>query len=373
VVAILGPRQCGKTTFARTECDGFEYLDLERPSDERKIVDEPELFLQSRKRPLIIDEAQRLPSLFPLLRSLVDEKRKQKGQYVLLGSASFLLQKNLSESLSGRIGFLDLSPLMLSEIHGVTDVEVHWLKGGFPDALLEGSSEELNFDWFDAYTRTLIERDLPSLGIAISPREFGRLWAMCAHFHGNVLNMNKIAASLGVSPHTVRRYIDILEQTFALRRLAPYHTNLKKRLVKSPKLYFRDSGLFHYFTRITTTEELFSSPELGASFEGYVVNTIIDACKLETPRWEPFFIRTSDQHEIDLLLVNGKKLIPIEIKCTLAPKPASLRSMTSLMSVLSCEKGFVISLGSHDYPVSPTIRCLGLGDWIRAGTHPFWD
>ncbi len=372
VVAIMGPRQCGKTTLAKTECPGFDYLDLERPSDARKLEGDPELFLSSRQTPLVIDEAQRLPELFPVLRSLVDRNRKKSGQYVLLGSASFLLQRQLSESLAGRIGFLDLSPLMLSEVAPKPKFEAHWLKGGFPDALLHGNRRTLNFDWFDAYVRSLIEQDLPALGVDVSPREFARLWSMCAHFHGSVLNMNKIAASMGISPHTVRRYIDILEQTFVLRRLPSFHPNLKKRLVKSPKLYFRDSGLFHYFKRLTTREDLFASPDLGASFEGYVVNVIQETRQLQSPAWEAFFIRTSDQHEIDLVLVKGQKVIPVEIKCSLAPKLESLRSMRTLMQQLDAKRGFVVCLGSDDYPITKQIQAIGIEKWGNEGANPFW-
>ena len=372
VVAIMGPRQCGKTTLARRDCPGFEYLDLERPSDARKLEGDLELFLTSRKRPLIIDEAQRMPELFPVLRSLIDEKRGRNGQYVLLGSASFLLQSQLSDSLAGRIGFVDLSPLMLSEVSANPKFDAHWLKGGFPDALLRGNRTTLQFDWFDAYVRSLIEQDLPGLGIQVSPLEFRRLWEMCAHFHGGVLNMNKIAASMGISPQTVRRYIDILEQTFTLRRLPPYSRNLKKRLVKSPKLYFRDSGLFHYFRRLTTREDLLGSPDFGASFEGYVINAILETCRLEDPAWDASFVRSSDQHEIDLILTKGQKLVPIEIKCTFAPKIESLRSMNVMMDQLNAKRGYVICLGDDSYPVSSKIQCIGIEGWGTEGAKPFW-
>jgi len=372
VVAVMGPRQCGKTTIAKTGFPEYEYLDLELPSDFQKFEADPELFLRTRQRPLIVDEAQRAPALFPILRALVDADRKRKGQYLLLGSASFSLQKRLSESLSGRIGFLDLSPLLLPEITARCGFDTHWLKGGYPDALLEGTADSLNFDWFEAYTRTLIERDLPALGIDVNAILFRRLWAMCSHFHANILNMNKIASSLGISPHSVRRYIDILEQTFVLRRLAPYHANIKKRLIKSPKLFFRDAGLYHYFSRILDHEALLTSPNRGSSFEGYVVEQILQMLRVSGSGWEPFFFRTSDGMEADLLLVRGESIIVVEIKCALSSGQRERKTLQKTISLLGAEKAYVITLGQDRFPISDRVTALGIHQWIREGTPPFW-
>ena len=369
----MGPRQCGKTTFARNELSGFDYLDLELPSHYQKLESDIELYLRSRKRPLIIDEAQRCAELFPVLRALVDEKRKVNGQYVLLGSASFALQRQISESLSGRIAFLDLPPLQTNEIYSSSALETHWLKGGFPDALLHGDADRLSFDWFEAYTRTLIERDLPSLGLDFDPLQFRKLWTMCCHFHGQALNMNKIAASMGISGHTVRRYLDILEQSFLLRRLDPYHVNLKKRLVKSPKLYFRDSGLFHYFSRILSSEELMTSPQRGCSFEGYTVEQLIQAVTLEGSGWTPYYFRTSDDIEVDLLLVRGSEKIAIEVKTKLSCCEEDVHGLRKACRLLGISKSFVVALGGESYPMKEGTTCIGARKWMQDGCPAFWN
>lgn len=373
ILAVLGPRQCGKTTLAKelmqTE---MAYLDLERPSDFAKLSADPELYLSQLTHPLVIDEAQRMPEFFPLLRSEVD-RRKKKGQFVVLGSSSFQLVKSISESLSGRVGFLDLSPLGLYELdQQKTSLEAHWIKGGFPDALLETKKEELNFAWFEDYTRTLIERDLPSLGIEILPHQFRKLWEMCRHFHGQLLNMNKMASSLDLSPTTVKRYLDILEQTFMIRRLPAFFGNQKKRLVKSPKFYFRDSGMFHYFSRIMTIEDLISHPDRGKSFEAYVLEQILQLVRLKTPEYESFFFRTSDQIEVDLLLKKARSIVPIEIKASLAPTKQSCKSLYRYLELTKIKRAFVISLGDDCWPMDSRIEVIGIHWWRKQGFPSFW-
>jgi predicted AAA+ superfamily ATPase len=372
VVFVLGPRQCGKTTFVRNQLPGYEYLDLERPSDEAKVRTEPELFFENRKRPLILDEAQRAPELFPILRSLVDQNKK-KGQYVILGSASLDLIKGISESLAGRIGFLDMTTFTLEEVYGrVPDsFRAHWLKGGFPDAFLTQESQ-LNFDWFENYTRSLIERDLPALGVELDPVQFRRLWTMLVLSHGDILNMNKLASSMGISPHTVDRYIGILERSFLLRRLPPYFRNLKKRLVKSPKLYVRDSGMLHYFLRLLSFEDLSVSPHRGASFEGYALEQIILAAKLKTPHVETSYFRTADGLEIDLLLSEGETLFPIEIKAKLSPGKSDIENLLKARKILEFRKAVVLCLGKERYPLAEGIECLGIEAWAETGFAPFW-
>jgi uncharacterized protein len=369
-LAILGPRQCGKTTFVKNCFPNFEYLDLELPSDLSKIENDPELFLSSRTKPIIIDEAQRMPELFPVLRALIDRDRKNFGKFILLGSTSFQLHKNINESLSGRVAFVDFAPLNCLETKEHFSFDSLWLKGGFPDALINKDGAELNFEWFEFYTRTLIERDLPSLGIDVDQRQFRLLWKMAAHFHGELLNKNKIASSLGISPHTVDRYLGILEQTFALRLLPPYYQNLKKRLVKSPKLYLRDSGIFHYFRNIKSFEDLTASPDLGNSFEGMVVEQICQICGLE---WTPYFIRTSDGLESDLLLSQGETLVPIEIKSKQSPDKNDAKSIEKLLDILDQPKGYVVGRSDDTYPISERITCIGINHWIEAGCNKFWE
>lgn len=373
VVAVMGPRQCGKTTLVKNTLEHFDYLDLELPSDHAKLSGDIEIFLRSRKKALIIDEAQRCPQLFPVLRALVDEKRTQKGRYILLGSASFQLVSQINESLSGRVAFLDLTPFLYSEVYKKISLEQHWLKGGFPDALLQNEEEKINFYWFENYTRTLIERDLPALGIEVSPEKFRQLWLMCVHFHGNILNMNKIATSIGISSHTVERYLDILEQTFMLRRLQPFSSNTKKRLVKSPKLYFCDSGLFHYFSRILTHEDLYASPERGASFEGYIITQIMGLIRQRQPEWACYFFRTSDDIEIDLLLLKGKKKIAIEIKCVLSPHIEHAKSLIKAKEILGIKQGIIFHLGRDSYPLQADIQCISFASWIKNDCLPFFD
>ncbi len=373
VLCILGPRQCGKTTLAKVGWPDYDYLDLELPSDFSKLSADAELFLTSRRRSLIIDEAQRHPPLFPLLRAIVDRDRKRAGQYLLLGSASFRLVEAINESLSGRVAFLDLTPLLAKEcVRSSADIDTHWLKGGFPDAYLAGAPDQLSFEWFEHYSRTLIERDLPALGVEVTPQTFRRLWQMCAHVHGNVLNMNKLAESLGVSPHTVGRYLDILEQSFLIRRLPSFHANTKKRLVKSPKLYLRDSGLTHYFLRILDHEALIVSPDRGKSFEGYVVEQVVGVNQLESRAFEPFFFRTSDQYEVDLVLAAARRRVLIEIKAGTSIDAREISRLQTCKDIIGAKRAFVILYGRGSYPVGPGLDCIGISDWAARGFDPFW-
>lgn len=374
VLCVLGPRQSGKTTMARRGWPDTEYIDLELPSDFDKLASDAELFLCTRKGPLIIDEAQRFPALFPILRSLVDRDRKRNGRYLLLGSASFRLVEAINESLSGRVGFLDLSPLLVNEAAtGADGVDTHWLKGGFPDAFLGTEPDTLSFDWFDQYSRTLIDRDLPALGIDFTPLQLRRLWHMCAHVHGTLLNMNKMAESLGISPHTVSRYLDILEQSYLLRRLPPFFTNIKKRLVKSPKLYIRDSGLLHYFLRIMSPEDLVVSPERGKSFEGYVVGQLLDLCRLRTPEFDGFFFGTADQYEVDLVLTAGRRRILVEVKAGLSVERRDLARLQKCAEFLDATRAYVVTYGNDRYPLASGIECIGVKHWANSGFASFWS
>ncbi len=239
-VTLLGPRQCGKTTFIRAELPTWTYLDLERPSDAAPLVADPEARLQQLKGKVVLDEAQRVPELFPVLRGAIDRQRSKMGQFVILGSASPTLARHISESLAGRTAFVDLPPFRWSEVKNdrrATAVKALWLRGGFPQAFLNPNDRDRS-EWLEAYTRTFIERDLPALGIDVSAAQMRKLWAMLAHCNAGVWNASQLAASLAVSYHTVNRYVDILEQTFLIRKLPPYFANVGKRLVRESQNIF---------------------------------------------------------------------------------------------------------------------------------------
>jgi len=269
-VAILGPRQCGKTTLAGQivkKISRSVYLDLENPGDLAKL-DDPLAFFSLHNEDLVcLDEIQRAPEIFSILRTIID-KRTRNGQFLILGSAGPDLIRQSSESLAGRIAYLDLTPFLISEVEAsqMDDIRRLWIRGGFPRSYL-AEDLAISFEWRQDFIRTFLERDIGMLGFRMPPARLGRFWKMCAHIHGSLLNASKLADSLGVSSHTVRSYIDLLAQTFMLRVLLPDAPNLKKRLVKSPKIYIRDSGILHALLDIRTHDDLLSHPILGASFE----------------------------------------------------------------------------------------------------------
>lgn len=320
-VALLGPRQVGKTTLARgiAQTTPSIYLDLEDPADRDKIAD-PALFLIGHEDKLVvIDEIQNAPDLFAVLRGLIDKGRRsghKTGRFLLLGSASIELLRQSSESLAGRIAYRELGPLDITET-GAGKRDALWLRGGFPPSLL-ARSEADSLDWRRDFLRTYLSRDIPALGPRIPSETLRRLWTMLAHAQGTPLNAAKLAANLNVSAPTVTRYIDLLVDLLLVRRLQPYHTNTRKRLVKSPKVYVRDSGVLHALLTIPDRNALLGHPVVGASWEGFVVETLI-AC---APAWtNAFFYRTATGNEIDLLLeLSDGKLWAVEIKRGLSPK-----------------------------------------------------
>ncbi|MGH7830746.1 MAG: ATP-binding protein, partial [Candidatus Binatia bacterium] len=284
-VTVLGPRQCGKTTFIRATLPAWTYLDLERPSDSVPLAADAEARLDQLGDRVIFDEAQRVPELFPVLRGVIDSRRSRNGRFVLMGSASPSLVRSISESLAGRTAFLDLSPFRWSEVKSYRRTEglaTLWLRGGFPPAFLE-RDDQARHEWLESYTRAFIERDLPALGIEVSAPQMRKLWTMLAHCNGGVWNASQLAASLGVSYHTVNRYVDILEQTFLIRKLPPYFANIRKRLVKSPKIYFRDTGLLHYFLGIDSASALDTHPARGMSWEAFIIDQLISAFHQAAP------------------------------------------------------------------------------------------
>lgn len=365
VIAVVGPRQSGKTTLSKTlylrAPAKAWYFDMESPAD-RARFNHPEYFLSSLDdRPVIIDEVQRMPELFALLRSLVDKKKKP-GKYILLGSASPNLIKGVSETLAGRIAYVEVDPFNLTEIfRKQTDINRHWFRGGFPDAWLSRNEQQW-YSWMDNFFRTFIERDLNTLfGVSFSPELMFRLWRMLAHFHGGVWNAYSFAKGLDVSPNTVNRYLDYLEGAFMLRRLPAWFTNAKKRLVKSPKIYIRDSGLLHYLTDIHSQKELSFNPSVGNAWEGYVVEQIL---QLLPSSVKPYYYRTHDGAEMDLVLVKGIRPITcVEIKTT--NEPVLSRGFHESFRDLKCNKGFVVTPWQEtSYLLDENIVVTGLHDFL---------
>jgi predicted AAA+ superfamily ATPase len=359
-VTILGPRQCGKTTFIRRALPGFSYLDLERPADATPLAADPEARLRQLGDGVILDESQRLPEVFPVLRSLIDERRSRKGRFVLLGSASPSLVRGISESLAGRTAFLDLPPFRWDEVQRrrlAGGLATLWLRGGFPDAFLARGDRERQ-DWLEAYTRAFIERDLPALGIDVSASQMRTLWTMLAHVNGGLWNASQLAASLGVSYHTVDRYLDILEQAFLVRKLAPYLANVGKRLVKSPKVYLRDSGLLHYFLGIRSGRQLDTHPARGSSWEGFVVDQLLSAYQRLDPGSQAWFWRTARGDEVDLLIETGSRLIPFEAKLHSAPGPDQAQGLWRCMADLKLSRGYVVFPGRERYSLGRGVTAL---------------
>ena len=359
-VTVLGPRQCGKTTFIRQALPGWTYLDLERPADALPLAADPEARLDQLGDRVIFDEAQRVPELFPVLRSRIDRRRSHPGRFVLLGSASPSLVRGISESLAGRTVFLDLPPFRWDEVRGRRGgggLAALWLGGGFPDAFLAGSSDR-RAEWMEAYTRAFIERDLPGLGIDVSAPQMRRLWTMLAHASGGVWNASQIATSLGVSYHTVNRYVGILEQAFLVRRLPPYLANIGKRVVKSPKIFFRDTGLLHYFLGIRTATELDTHPARGASWETFVTDQLLSAWTRADPGARGYFWRTAQGDEVDLLVQLGSRLVAFEAKLHSTPGAGDARGLWRCMEMLSIPRGYLVYPGRLRYSLGKGVTAV---------------
>lgn len=348
-VVLLGPRQVGKTTLAEIVANARTdslYLDLERPSDLAKLSD-PELFLSRHAKQLVVlDEIQRHPELFAVLRSLIDENRSP-GRFLLLGSAAPELLRQSSESLAGRIIFHELAPFDVSETQPThAELQNFWLRGGYPLSWL-AKSDASSFAWRTSFIATHLERDIPSLGIRVPSTTLHRFWQMLAHLHGQLWNASRLAAGFGVSAPTVAHYLDILEATYMLRRLPPLQANLGKRLVKSPKVYLRDSGLLHALLGIESLNDLAGHPVLGASWEGWVLEQI---AQLIGAQWQLSFYRTASGAEMDVVAERGTKKIGFEIKFSSAPKPS--KGFWSAMSDLQLAHAYVIAPVQSGYPLA---------------------
>lgn len=352
IVAIIGPRQCGKTTLARQflDPDAATYFDLEDPFVAEAFAD-PMSTLAPLHGLVVIDEAQRRPEIFPTLRVLAD-RDNQPAQFLILGSASPDLSRQASESLAGRVEVIDMSGFQLDEIR-LADRDILWQRGGFPRSFLAKTLED-SYAWRRQFIRMFLERDLAQLGFAISPATMGRFWSMLAHYHGQLWNGSEIAASMGISPQSSRNYLDALEQTFMVRRLLPWHVNVGKRLVKSPKIYFRDSGVFHALQGISSPSHLIAHPKLGASWEGFVLEQLMQRLRDE----DAYFYAVHSGSELDLYL--PQRNLGIEIKRMDAPKRT--RSMDIAIEDLCLERLLVVYPGTRSYELNKRIHVLPLHD-----------
>ena len=363
VAALLGPRQCGKTTLAQmiAEREPCTYFDLENPVDIRRLS-APMRALDELSGLVVIDEVQRRPDLFELLRVLVDRPRNP-ARFLLLGSASPWLIKGVSESLAGRIGFVDLSGFDLREV-GVEQRARLWIRGGFPRSFL-AVDDLASMKWRDDFIRTFLERDIPQLGITIPAETLRRFWTMIAHYHGQIWNAAQLARSLGTSENTARRYLDILAGAYMVRILPPWFENLRKRQVKAPKIYIRDSGILHALLQLRTLEDLQGHPKLGSSWEGFALEHVIGVLNTR----DAYFWATHAGAELDLLVRVAGKRYGFEFKY--ADAPGRSRSMHVAIQDLGLEHLWVIYPGHHEYAldekisVIPLDAVLGLADALQ--------
>jgi predicted AAA+ superfamily ATPase len=360
-IGLVGPRQSGKTTLAKVIANKSNYpvvyLDLENPQDFEKLNNSQLYLEQFKKHLVILDEAQRKPELFPLLRSLIDEDRRP-GRFMILGSASPSLKRQASESLAGRIAYHELSPFTLDEV-GVSDININklWLRGGYPQSFL-ADSDKIATTWLQNFIQTHLERDLPALGVRVPSTTLLRFWTMTAHCNGQLWNAVKLADSLGVDSKTTRRYLDLLEDTFMIRQLQPFFANIKKRLIKSPKVYIRDTGLLHTLLKIYSFDDLMANPVLGSSWEGFCIEQII---ALKPSSYDIYFYRTQAAAEIDLVLTKGMKVeIAVEIKYSLTPKMT--KSSTSAIAALNPQKTWIIYPGKDSYPIRKNVWTLPVAE-----------
>ena len=359
VCAILGPRQCGKTTLARqfTQESDFpqvHWYDLEDPRDLVRL-NQPMLSLETLEGLIVIDEIQRRPELFPLLRVLVD-RRPAHQQYLILGSASKILLQQSSESLAGRIGYMELTPFSIPEVQ---DMDTLWVRGGFPRSFLSDSDAD-SFTWRTNYIRTFLEMDLPNLGFNIPAQQLYRFWMMLTQYHGQLFNASDLGRSLSVSDHTVRKYLDILEGTFMVRTLQPWFANIQKRHVKTPKIYFRDSGLLNALLDLSNRTAMERYARFGALWEGFALEEISRFHALHPNR--AFFWRTHAGAELDLLFKQEDRLIGFEFKYADAPKLTP--SMRLAIEDLGLEKLNVIYPGNVDYSLEHNIHVYGLKSYL---------
>ena len=354
ILTLVGPRQCGKTTLARdfvTE-DSANYFDLEDPISLGRL-DEPMTALEPLQGLIVIDEVQRRPELFPVLRVLVDRK-SFAGQFFILGSASGALLRQSSETLAGRMEMLRLRGFSLQEL-GENTQQKHWLRGGFPLSYL-AANEADSLAWRKGFIQTLLERDFPQWGVRTAATTLWRFWTMLAHYHGQTWNAAEFARALGVSESTVRRYLDLLSDALMVRQLQPWHANIRKRQVKSPKIYIQDSGLLHQLLGITSERDLLTHPKIGASWEGYVIEEVLSAMQPD----DTWFWATHQGAEIDLLLRKNGRMVGVECKRTDAPRMTP--SIRMALTDLKLDKVIVVYPGEKRFSLAERVEAVPLKD-----------
>jgi predicted AAA+ superfamily ATPase len=362
-VVLLGPRQVGKTTLARQIAadwpQGALYLDMEMPSDRQRLSD-AEAYLRAQSPKLVVvDEIHRVPELFAVLRGLIDERRasgQRFGHFLLLGSASLDLMRQSSESLAGRVAYLEMGAITADEAQAAQlPLDQLWSRGGFPDSTLAGS-DALSLMWRQDFIRSYLERDVPMFAPRMPAQTLGRLWTMLAHQQGGLLNQARLAASLDVTAPTLTRYVDLLVDLQLVRRLMPWSVNLGKRLVKSPKVYVRDSGLVHALLGLQTTYDLLGHPVLGASFEGWVIETLVQRLPADARAW---FYRSHQGAEIDLLIERGgRPQIAIEVKRSSAPSPG--KGFAQACDDLEVAQRWLVYPGTERYPLRHGAQAIGV-------------
>ena len=357
-VGLIGPRQSGKTTLAKMvarSCNSkVIYLDLENTDDLAKL-DNPDFFLsQYEDHLVIIDEAQRKPELFPLLRVVIDRKRKP-CRFLILGSASPDIKRQASESLAGRIAYHELSPFTLKEV-GLPKKNLNkiWLRGGYPRSYL-AKNNLISVQWREDFIQTHLERDIPGLGIRIPATTLRRFWTMVAHCHGQLWNASRIAESMGIDHKTARRYLDVLQDTFMLRQILPYFTNTKKQLIKSPKVYLRDSGILHNLLKVDSFEILQSHPVVGSSWEGFCLEQILAAIP---SRWDVSFYRTRSGAEIDFVIQPVQMMAPIAVEIKYSTAPKLTKGFWNAYNDIRPKQTFVVYPGKDSFPIAKNIWAL---------------
>jgi len=365
IVAILGPRQAGKTTAAKRYIQQTDqipvqnYFDLESARDIERLRD-PLLALSSLSGLIVIDEVQYISELFPTLRVLVDDDTLDQ-RYLLLGSASGELLKETAETLAGRISYVELTPFSLPEI---TDLNILWIRGGFPKSYL-AVNDKVSQAWRKSFIKTFLEKDIPKLGINIPAQNLRRFWMMLAHYHGCIFNASEIAGSLGLTDKTIRQYADILSGTFMIRQLQPWYANIGKRQVKAPKIYIRDTGILHALLGIYNMDELLVHPKLGASWEGFALEEIIRYHKAESE--DCYFWATHQGAELDLIIIQDGKHLGFEFKYSSSPKIT--KSMRIANQDLQLDSLTVVYPGNVDYALSENISAVGLENYIGKDKH----
>jgi len=358
VVAVMGPRQSGKTTLARqlVPCDSINYFDLEDSESDHRLL-EPMIALKNLRGVVVIDEIQKRPELFQALRVLADRK-PLPARFLILGSASQELLRSSSESLAGRLETIEVSGFGLGEI-GYRYEEKLWLRGGQPLSFLAKSNQD-SFLWRKNFIKTVLERDIPQLGYGVTASTMLRFWSMLANYQGQVWNAAEPARSLGIGETTVRRYLELLQGIFMVRLLLPWHENLGKRQIKSPKIYFRDTGLLHQLMGVRTPRDLLCHPRMGASWEGFVVEQILSAKNPD----EAYFWRTHNGAELDLFLIQKGRRVGVEVKRSDVPKLTP--SMETVVQDLRLDKLYVIYPGEKSYPIRPKIAAMGFKQFIMS-------